>query len=176
VEAIMKSIQTVASLTLVFAGSAVIAEDIQPGLWKISMESSVAASPGWKPEPFVLTQCLTEEDARHPDQLLAGLGGQGVTGCDFLNRDYSAGRMSFDVKCGGALGMGGHGEMSLSATRLDGTLDVSFADAGQGGQNTLMQNKLHAEYLGQCNAAGGAGLALPPAMGAPATLPALPAE
>lgn len=172
----MKAIQTAASLALILGGSAARAEGIQPGLWKISMESSVAASPGWKPEPFVLTQCLTEEDARHPDRLLAGLGGQGVTGCDFLNRDYSAGRMSFDVKCGGALGMGGHGEMSFSATRLDGTLDVSFADAGQGGQNTLMQNKLHAEYLGQCDTAGGAMPGLPTAMGAPATLPAPPAE
>lgn len=172
----MKAIQTAASLALILSGNSASAEDIQPGLWKISMESSVAASPDWNPEPFVLTQCLTEEDARHPDHLLAGMGGQGVTGCDFLNRDYSAGHMRFDVKCGGALGISGHGEMSFSATRLDGTLDVSFADAGQGGQNTLMQNKLHAEYLGQCNAAGGAGLALPPAMGAPAALPAPPAE
>ncbi|MGZ8217217.1 DUF3617 domain-containing protein [Methylomagnum sp.] len=163
----MKAIQTLTALALILGGSAAIAEDIKPGLWKISLESSVAASPGWNPEPFVLTQCLTEDDARNPDRLLAGMGGQGVTGCDFLNRDYSSGHVRFDLNCAGQLGLTGHGEMSFSATRLDGTLDVSFADAGQGGQNTAMQNKLHAVYLGSCNAAGGTAPAPPSAMVAP---------
>lgn len=181
----MKATQALTAFVLIVVSGAASAEDMKPGLWKISLESRVPAAPDWTPEPFVATQCLTEEDARHPDRLMAGMAGQGVTGCDFANQDYSAGRLRFDVKCAGALGLAGQGEVTYSATRLDGNMDVSFADETQEGQKTVMQNQLHAEYLGQCNSAGGSmpslpsakGLpALPPTMSLPGMPPAPPAE
>jgi hypothetical protein len=161
----MKTIHVAAVASLLALSFPLPAEDIRPGLWKISLESRVAATPDWKPDPVELTQCLTEADARNPEQLLTGMGSQGVTGCDFANRAYSGGHVSFDLNCAGALGLKGHGEVDFSATRLDGTLDVSFADAGLGGQQTAMQNKLNAVYVGDCAAAGGSAPAMPGGMG-----------
>jgi hypothetical protein len=131
---------------LAVASASASAQDIQAGLWKISLQSSVTATPGWKPEPYELTQCLTEADARNPAQLLTGMGSQGVTGCEFANRHSSGSRISFDLTCAGQLGITGHGEMSVSAAALEGVLDVSFG----GSDRTLMHNTLHAARVGDC--------------------------
>lgn len=125
------------------------AEDITPGLWKISLESSVQASPDWNPEPFELSQCLTENEARHPEQLLLGMGSQGVTGCTFSNQQASGGHLSFDVNCAGTLGIRGHGDVRYTPTTLDGVLDVNLGEA----EKISMRNQLHASYLGGCGGA-----------------------
>jgi hypothetical protein len=147
----MRAIQILIVVVPFVLGCGARADDIQPGLWKISLESSVAASPDWRPEPFVLTQCLTESDARDPARLLTGLGGGGVSGCEFFDENRSAGRLSFSIRCGGELGVKGRGEMSFAATRLDGTLDANLGEA----EKVDMRNKLHATYLGPCPGAGG---------------------
>ncbi len=165
----MKPISIPTALALLAIGANTWAEDIRPGLWKITLESSVAATPDWKPEPFELTQCLTEDDARHPERLLTGTGGPGVSGCDFPSRNYSGGHVSFEVSCAGELGLKGRGEMDFTATRIDGALDVNFGAE----ERTDMGNKLHAVYLGSCAGTGESGAA----RGQPAPpLPAPPAE
>jgi hypothetical protein len=155
------------------------AEDIRPGLWRITLSSRVDAAPGWHPEPFELTQCLDAEDAKNPDKLLAGVGTTGASGCDFSNRKYTGGHLSFDVSCPGTLGLRGHGEMDFSATRLDGTLEARFADTVMAESQIAMQNQLHAEYLGECGGMGGTGaapFALPQMPGGQGgTMPTLPA-
>lgn len=124
------------------------AEDIRPGLWKISMESAVAATPEWKPQAFELTQCLTEADAENPAQLLLGMGSPGATGCEFPKRDYAGNSLRFDVSCAGFLGIKGNGELTYTATVLDGVLNVNLGEA----EKIVMQNKIHAVYLGECPA------------------------
>lgn len=170
----MNKTQIAAALALLAASTGPFAEGIKPGLWKISLESRVAAAPGWQPEPFEMTQCLSEADAQNPDRLLAGLGEQGVSGCDFLNRDYSGSSVKFDLSCGGQLGLTGHGEMMFTDTSMDGTIDVSFADAGQGGERTAMQNRLRAVYLGNCTEPGGSGPAVSGATNLPGVPPLVP--
>jgi hypothetical protein len=170
----MKTIHVAALASLLALSGPLEAEQIRPGLWKISLESRVAESPDWKPEPVTMTQCLTESDAKNPDQVLLWMGAQGVNGCDLPQRAYSGNHLSFDLNCAGTLGLKGHGEIDFSATRVDGTMDVSFADSAQGGQQTAMQNKLQAEYLGACGGgAAGSAPALPGGLGA--GVPSLPA-
>lgn len=125
------------------------ADDIKPGLWKISLESSVATSPGWKPQPFENTQCLTEQDAQNPAPLLMGSGSSQVSGCDFPTKQQGSGTFSFELSCQGALGLKGQGEVNYSATQFDGYLNVSFGDVVSN-QTTQMQNKIHGTYLGPC--------------------------
>ena len=137
-------------ITIVAATSAIAAEDIKPGLWNISMESGVAATPDWKPQPFVTTQCLTEADAQNPARLLLSMGSTGATGCDFQNRQYSGNSLTFDVACAGTLGIKGHGQVTYSATTVDGFLNVSIG----GDIKVDMQNTIHANYLGDCPATG----------------------
>lgn len=158
----MKSLKTPILPALLLALCAPAqAEDIRPGLWKITLESRVAATPGWQPQPFELTQCLSQDDADHPERLLTGSGGPGVSGCDFGNRTYSAGHLSFDVACAGDLGLKGHGELDFSATRIDGALDVNFGE----NEKTDMGNQFHAVYLGECT--GGNAPATAPLPAAP---------
>jgi hypothetical protein len=157
---LMKPASIPAFLALSLLSPGLPAQDIRPGLWRITLESRVAATPGWQPAPFELTQCLTEDDARHPERLLTGLGGSGVSGCDFPSRNYGDGHLGFEVSCAGQLGLTGHGELDFTATRIDGTLDVSLG----AGERIDMGNALHAVYLGEC---AGSGAAPPAAMGLP---------
>jgi hypothetical protein len=125
-------------------------DDVKPGLWDIALESGVSASPDWKPQPFAMKQCLSEADAKNPDRLLLGMGSSGATGCDFLNRQYSGNTLSFDVSCAGTLGLKGHGQVTYTATSVDGFLNVTVDGGGQ----IDMQNKIHARYLGDCPITG----------------------
>jgi len=150
----MIKIHPLAALALIASAHIAQAEDIRPGLWKISMESGVAATPDWKPQPFELTQCLTEADANNPAQLLLGMGSAGATGCDFSNKRYAGNTLSFDVSCAGTLGIHGNGKITYTATTLDGVLDVNMGETAK----VDMQNKIHASYLGECPAAKAGGL------------------
>ncbi len=141
---------------LMAIGLAVLADiaqagDIRPGLWKISLEPVVAATPDWKPQPFETTQCLTESDTQNPAPLLLGMSSPQATGCDFPSRQSTGNSFSFDVRCGGTLGITGHGQVSHTDMTLDGFLDVSFGE----GEKITMQNKIHATYLGNCPSANG---------------------
>jgi len=146
----MNTIQPLAALSLLALFNIAHAEDIKPGLWKISMQSGVSATPDWKPQPFELTQCLTESDAKNPAQLLLGMGSAGATGCDFPSKQSVGNTLNFEVSCAGTLGIHGHGQVTYTATTLDGSLDVNLGN----GEKIDMQNKIHAIYLGDCPAGG----------------------
>ncbi len=148
---IMKAVWTLTAFSLIAFPMSTRAADIHPGLWKISVESEVPASPDGKPQPFEITQCLTEADARNPEQIILGMGSPGATGCDFLNKQYSGSSLSFDVSCGGSLGIKGHGEVTYTATTLDGFLNVNLGET----EKIDMNNRIHAIYLGACPSAGG---------------------
>lgn len=126
------------------------ADDIRPGLWKISLEARVEASPEWQPEAFALTQCLTESDARDPARLLANWSGTGVSGCEFFDQRRSPGRLAFAFRCSGDLGVRGRGEVAFAATSLEGTLDADMGEA----EKVDVRSKLRATYLGPCPNSG----------------------
>jgi hypothetical protein len=150
----MKTFQALTAMALIATGTGAVAEEIQPGLWRIALESRVAATPDWNPEPFQLTQCLTEQDARRPERLLASLGASGVSGCKFSNRQASARHLNFDLHCGGDPKIEGHGEVDFTATRLEGFLNVRFAASEDGAETVDMQNRMQAVYLGTCPPGG----------------------
>jgi hypothetical protein len=150
----MKTFQALTAIALIATGADAVAEEIQPGLWRITLESRVAATPNWNPDPFQHTQCLTEQDAQHPDQLLSSMATPGVSGCEFLNRQASAQHLNFDLRCGGELEIKGHGEVDFTATRLDGFLNVHFAAREDGAETIDMQNRIQAVYLGNCPPGG----------------------
>lgn len=132
-----------------------IAEDIQPGLWRITLESRVAATPDWNPEPFQLNQCLTIADAQNPEQLLIGLSTSGASGCEFLNRQTSGQRLQFEVQCSGTLGIHGQGTVDFTATTVTGILNARFAATDNTTEAVEMQNQLRAVYIGPCPAGSG---------------------
>jgi hypothetical protein len=130
--------------------SPVMAEGIQPGLWQITLESRVAATADWNPEPFQLTQCLTEQDAQNPDRLLTGLSTSDASGCEFSNRQASEQHLRFEVRCAGTLGIAGQGRVDFTATTVKGVLTVRFTALDDATAPVEMQNQLQAVYLGPC--------------------------
>ena len=135
---------------LLAASASGFAADIQPGLWRITLASRVAATPDWNPEPFELTQCLTEQDAQRPDRLLARLSTAGASDCELLNRQASTSSLQFEVRCRGTLGIEGQGRVDFTATTVTGVLNARFA-AIDGAEAVEMQNQMQAVYVGPCS-------------------------
>jgi len=123
------------------------AADITPGLWEITVESRVAASPGFVPPASRLTKCLTARDARDPSQVLGEIATQGATGCTYAERRYVGDTLAFSVVCAGAFAIMSTGTVSFTANTMEGNI---AAKANMGGQNVEMQNKVSARRLGGC--------------------------
>ena len=151
---IMPQYRSWLAVVLLAASASGFAEDIQPGLWRITVESRVAATPDWNPQPFELTQCLTAQDAQNPERLLTGLSTAGASGCEFHNQQGSAQHRQFEVRCGGALAIQGQGSVDLTATTVSGVLNVRFAAPDGTTEAVEMQNQLRAVYVGPCPPGG----------------------
>ena len=123
------------------------AADMSPGLWEITLESRVAAQPGFAPGPFRLTQCLTAADTGDPRALLGGIANPGVSGCTYTNKAYSGNTFRFSMQCGGSFAIQSQGEVSFTADTMNGTIT---AVANVGAEKTEFGNKVSARRLGGC--------------------------
>ena len=124
-----------------------LAADLSPGLWEITLETRVAAQPGFTPEPFRLKQCLTAADAKDPSALLGGLANPGASGCSYSDKSYSGNTFRFTMQCAGSLGIRSHGEVTFSADSMNGTVSAS---ANVGGEKTELSNRISGRRLGGC--------------------------
>jgi Protein of unknown function (DUF3617) len=110
------------ALITVLSFPACFAADIQPGMWTLSVTNKVAALPGFAPTPYTLNQCLTEQDAKDPSRVLGGLSNPGASDCVYTDKSYSGNTFRFKMQCAGSLGMHASGEVSYSATSLQGNI------------------------------------------------------
>ena len=111
------------------------------------METRVASDPGFAPAPFRMTQCLSAADARDPARLLGQIANPGASGCSYTERNYAGDSLSFKLQCAGSYGIASRGQVSFSATSMDGSIT---ADANVGGASVQLQNKLSARRIGGC--------------------------
>lgn len=125
----------------------VLADDLSPGLWEITLESRVAAEAGWTPAPFNLTQCLKTSDAQDPSRLISSIAVPGATGCSYTERNYTGSTFRFALDCPGAYGLKTRGSVSFAADSLSGSIT---ALANVGGQATEMQNRVSGKRVGGC--------------------------
>jgi hypothetical protein len=133
-------------LTLL-AATPLQAQDISPGLWQLTLETRVAATPGFAPAPYTLNQCLTAADARDPSRVLGGVANPGATGCTYRDKGYSGNTFRFTMDCAGTLGMTTQGNVSFTSTTLDGTIT---ATANLGGQKVEFSNRISGKRVGGC--------------------------
>lgn len=124
-----------------------LAADLSPGLWAITLETRVAAQPGFTPEPFHLKQCLTAANARDPSALLGGIANPGASGCSYSDKSYSGNTFRFSMQCAGSFGVQSRGEVTFSADTMNGTIS---ATANVGGEKTELTNRISAHRLGGC--------------------------
>jgi hypothetical protein len=124
-----------------------LAADMSPGMWEITLETRVAAQPGFTPEPFRLRQCLSAADTRDPSALLGGMANPGASGCNYSDKSYSGNTFRFSMQCEGSFGIQSRGEVTFSADTMNGTIS---AIANVGGEKTELSNKISARRLGGC--------------------------
>ena len=124
-----------------------LAADMLPGLWEISLETRVAAQPGFAPEPFHLQRCFSAADTGDPRALLGAIADPAATGCTYTNKSYSGNSFRFSMHCAGSLAIQSRGEVSFSADAMNGTINTV---ANLGGEKTEISNKVSARRLGGC--------------------------
>src|SRR2546426_7683804 len=134
-------------LLMTFASSLVLAADVSPGSWEITMETRVPAEPGFAPPPFQITQCLTEADARDPSRVLGGVSNPGASGCSYSDKSYSGNTFSFSMQCAGNYAIKATGRVSFTTDTMQGMIDSTAKVAGKPVQT---QNKISARRLGGC--------------------------
>jgi len=123
------------------------AQDISPGLWEISVQSRVAATPDFAPPPFTQNHCLTAADARDPSRLLSSIATPGATGCTFGETSYSGNSLRFSMQCTGTFSLRAQGEVSYTRDSMNGNINTT---SKLGGQQVDMQNQVAAKRLGGC--------------------------
>lgn len=124
-----------------------LAADLSPGLWEISVESRVAAQPGFAPAPLRIEQFLSAADARDPSALLGGIANPGASGCTYSNKAYSGNSFRFTMECAGSFAIKSQGEVTFTADTMNGTIS---ALANVGREQTEVSNKVSARRLGGC--------------------------
>lgn len=138
---------TLTVFLLVATAAPAFADDIQPGLWEIVLESRMPASPEYAPPAVSMKQCLTARDARDPSRVLGGAANPGATDCVYTDKHYAGGRFRFSMLCGGTFGIRAQGDIAYSALSMEGSI-TSTAELQ--GQRIEMENHLSAHRLGGC--------------------------
>lgn len=129
------------------AAHAAYAEDVLPGLWELTLETSVSAIPGFAMPPTTIRQCLTEQDAQDPSGVLGGVANPGATDCTFSEKNYSGHTLHFRMQCAGTLGMQTQGDVTYSATTIEGDLVTS---ANLQGEAAELRSRISGRRIGEC--------------------------
>lgn len=123
------------------------AEDIQPGLWELVLETRVPASPDFSPAPNTVNQCLTAQDAQDPSRVLSNAANPGASDCTFTEKSLAGNTLHFKMQCAGTLGMQTQGEITYSDTSMEGNI---ISTANVMGETTEIQSKVTAHRLRGC--------------------------
>lgn len=123
------------------------AEDIQPGLWELTLETRAAAAPDFSPAPYTLNQCLTAQDAQDPSRVLGGTANPGASDCTYTGKKFSGNVFRFQMQCAGSLGLQAQGEVVYSASSMEGSINSTMSVAGQ---TSELQSRIVAHRMGGC--------------------------
>ena len=133
---------------LMLASPLAMAQDVEPGLWQISLETRVPSEPGFVPPSYTITQCINKQDAKEPGMLFSQMGNPGAHDCRYQDRNYHGGNsFTFAMTCKGTYQLRSKGEMTFTKTSMDGTVS---AVATINEKDVETQNKLSARRLGDC--------------------------
>jgi hypothetical protein len=127
------------------AFAAPVIAGVEPGNWEFTVDVSIAennASTG----PVVRTRCITEEEARDPQKVLAETG---QSGCEFTDSQDTGSEYTFKVQCsGGRIPVHGSGHINYTAQTMKGVIDLV---AEQPSLRITTHSSVSARRLGPCN-------------------------
>lgn len=141
----------ITSILLSLTAPGASAADIAPGNWALSVETRAAASPDFAPAPYTVNQCLTEQDGHDPSRLLGGMANPGASDCTYTEKSFSGSTFRFKMICAGSFGIQSSGEISYSATTMEGNITSVAKVLGQAAE---LQTKISAQRLGDCTPDG----------------------
>jgi hypothetical protein len=143
----MKVRDIYAAMFTLFLTAGAQAQDVSLGLWQLTIQTRVSATPGFEPAPYILNQCFTAADVRDPSQILGGISSPGASDCTYTSKAYSGNTFRFSMQCAVSLGISTRGEERFTATTLDGTL-TAITDVS--GQKTEFSNRISGKRIGGC--------------------------
>lgn len=146
------SLRFVGGIAAVALGTCTFAQgQPEPGLWEISADMSVPASPGFKQAPVAVQQCFSAADARDPSRLLMGVGNPGASNCRFSDKRETAGHTDFAVFCEGTFAISGRGSVDYTPHTLQGNLNMNFVTGIPGdNQRVSAVSRITGKRLGSC--------------------------
>ena len=131
-----------AALSLVLAPAALAG--VQPGNWEFTVDVSIAQ--GEASGPVVRRRCISEAEARDPQQVIAQTG---QSGCRFSDARDTGAEYSFSVECpGGPVPVHGSGHLRYTAQAIDGIIDLV---AEQPSLRIVTHSTVKGRRLGSCN-------------------------
>jgi hypothetical protein len=116
--------------------------DLREGLWEVSVRMEVGGQPA-SAEPLVARQCITQQTAQDLISQLAGTAG----GCQIADLRQDGNHASWNLSCSGQIELKGSGEVTISNSSFDGSLD---AVVGMGGQSVPVHQTFSARRVGDC--------------------------
>jgi len=130
---------------LLFAAAALPAQaEMQGGLWNLTVTMKVDGSA--KPfGPYSQSQCFTQADLQDPGKLFAE-GDNAV--CEYVNKRYYANQITFNIRCGGGIPLGGTGEVEFGRDAFEGHMDLG-ANA-EGGPTVETHSQVSGKRAGPC--------------------------
>lgn len=139
----MRRLDPLFVLLLAFSTFDTQAAEPRPGLWNLSV-TTMAEGAAQTFGPYNSSQCLSQEDIRNPEKLLAN---NGAADCSYGNKQYQGSRFSFTVQCGGAIPMSGSGNVTYTADTLQGDVDIT---ADLQGLEVATKSQVSGTRVGDC--------------------------
>jgi hypothetical protein len=118
---------------------------VQPGNWEFTVEVSIAQGSSAS-GPVTRTRCISEEEARDPQKVIAEAG---QSGCEFSDARDSGAEYTFAIDCrGGQVPVHGTGRLSYTAQTLEGVIDLV---AERQNLRIVTHSNVKARRLGSCS-------------------------
>ena len=135
------------ALALVFAASAAIADEIEPGLWKITTRTQTGGVIG---PPHESSKCLTVEQTHDLATTFSPVAGTVNSVCSPIERSLVGPRLSWRLTCKGQLDMELTGEFNFdSPHHYSATVQTK---ATMGGMPMVdSQNTLEGQWVSACS-------------------------
>lgn len=118
---------------------------VQPGKWELTVDVSLGQGSG-RTGPIVETRCISEDEARNPQRILAQTGHEA---CIFTDARDTGAEYTFAVECrGGPVPVHGNGRVRYTAQTLEGTIELV---AEQPNLRIVTHSSVKGRRLGSCN-------------------------
>ncbi|CAK0768699.1 putative DUF3617 family protein [Gammaproteobacteria bacterium] len=115
---------SIIAIILGVAATPVLAQEMLPGQWEITLSMTTPSAPGQNFGPFAQSYCISAADVVDPTRILGSVGAIPGT-CSYSSQQNLGNSLRFAISCQGLVPMSGSGQTSWTADTMSATLDLS---------------------------------------------------